>query len=101
MCGALQRGGTGEAETRGYPSAQEGYVNAQHRSSWKDHFDDDTHHWKGLEGRNLYTVGRVKHGYQDPASFDRPHVYMNESKDVHGSPGRSMFSGKATREAAR
>ena len=64
----------------------------------KDHFDgDDGHHWKGVEGRNLYTVGVVKYGKKDPNDFAQPHVFKSECKDsYHGGPGRSLFNGKST-----
>jgi len=66
-----------------------------HRSSWKDHYDDDHVYWKGwAAGRDVYTQGaRPVQGAHDQR---RTHSSVDRSmcQDQHGGMGRSMFNGK-------
>lgn len=66
-----------------------------HRSSWKDHYDDDHMYYKGwAPGKDVYNQGpRPVHAAHDPrrtqGSMDR-----SMCQDIHGGMGRSMFNGK-------
>jgi len=70
---------------------------ARHRGGWKSHWteDDDHHHWKGyVPGKDIYRA----HPKAPPASRDHrlrnSTVHDGSCNDSHGSPARSMFSGK-------